>query len=585
MNSRLKGHLAGIISISLLLPLTLAGQNADAVVVYALQAPINSKASEMSPVYSEARGELLFASNGANPAGELKVYRSVKKGLEWGKPEVIPILGSFKKENASFEVVNEDGKLFFYKDVKGGDIFYSQPGKNGWLAPVEFDSKVSSTHLASHFFINEHEDRIIFATAQNKKKGGGLDLFESFKNSKTGKWTKPTAFAAVIDSEYDEDSPYLSADEQKLYFSSNRPNGLGGFDVYISTFDSANLSWTEPVNLGAPINSPGDDVQYKQNKDGESGYFVSNREGALGDFDIYYFWKMEKAFVEGRVVNALNNKPLADGEIRFYPSRFPDQNFSVPLNAYGKYRLEVNSDDIFRVEIVSGGQTIGAEQFEIHDAEGERITHFKDFYFIPTNATEEQVAAYQNAKKPAEPKDNQQVVNQLIERAKTAAKEPEKKSEPAARNTTASTTKKSEPKAEPKQPVKEPEVKTSQLAQLSGYKTGSKAILHNVYFNPGTSMLTDQSNEVLNELLKFLRSNPNTRVEISGHSDNQGSADVNQWLSQRRAESVAKWLIKNGIAADRLATKGYGESAPLASNDDEEGGRELNRRIEVLVIQ
>ncbi len=583
MNSKLKGHIAGIISISLLLPLTLVGQNADSVVVYALKAPINSKASDMSPVYSEARGELLFASNGVNPAGELKVYRSVKKGLEWGKPEAISILGTFKKENASFEVVNEDGKLFFYKDVKGGDIFYSQPGKNGWLAPVEFDSKVSSTHLASHFFINEHEDRIIFATELNKKKGG-LDLYESFKNSKTGKWTKPTAFASVIDSEYDEDSPYLSADEQKLYFSSNRPNGLGGFDVYMSTFDSANLNWTEPVNLGAPVNSPGDDVQYKQNKDGESGYFVSNREGALGDFDIYYFWKMEKAFVEGRVVNALSNKPLADGEIRFYPSRFPEQNFSVTLNTYGKYRLEVNSDDIFRVEIVSGGQTIGAEQFEIHDAEGERITHFKDFYFIPTNATEEEVAAYQNAKKPTEPKDNQQVVNQLIERAKNATKEPEKKTEPTARSTT-NTNKKPETKAEPKQPVKEPEVKTSQLAQLSGYKTGSKAILHNVYFNPGTSMLTEQSNEVLTELLKFLRSNQTTRVEISGHSDNQGSADVNQWLSQRRAESVAKWLIKNGVAPERLATKGYGESAPLASNDDEEGGRELNRRIEVLVIQ
>ena len=73
------------------------------------------------------------------------------------------------------------------------------------------------------------------------------------------------------------------------------------------------------------------------------------------------------------------------------------------------------------------------------------------------------------------------------------------------------------------------------------------------------------------------------KIEIAGHTDSIGDESTNQWISQKRAEAVYSWLVENGIAKGRMAPKGYGESQPLATNDDEFEGRELNRRIEIIV--
>ena len=82
-----------------------------------------------------------------------------------------------------------------------------------------------------------------------------------------------------------------------------------------------------------------------------------------------------------------------------------------------------------------------------------------------------------------------------------------------------------------------------------------------------------------------MRNSPNLMIEVAGHTDNTGPIDVNTWLSQRRSEAIQKWLARNGISSSRIVPKGYGESKPIASNDDEKDGRELNRRIEIIVIE
>jgi outer membrane protein OmpA-like peptidoglycan-associated protein len=135
--------------------------------------------------------------------------------------------------------------------------------------------------------------------------------------------------------------------------------------------------------------------------------------------------------------------------------------------------------------------------------------------------------------------------------------------------------------------IKSPElnsvVKISNLAD--SYEIGRKAIIHNIYFGFGTAGLSGEYATVLEELYQVLNGNPEIRVEIAGHTDNTGPQEVNQWLSENRAKAVRSWLINRGIDAKRLVAKGYGESLPLASNDDEIAGRELNRRIEVLIIK
>jgi outer membrane protein OmpA-like peptidoglycan-associated protein len=113
---------------------------------------------------------------------------------------------------------------------------------------------------------------------------------------------------------------------------------------------------------------------------------------------------------------------------------------------------------------------------------------------------------------------------------------------------------------------------------------GKKIILKNVFFDYNASTLRPESNTELDNLVTLLNENPSMKIEISGHTDSDGSDDYNQKLSEGRANSVVKYLIGKGIAESRLTYKGYGETQPVASNDTDEGKQE-NRRVEFKVME
>jgi len=567
-------------------------QKTDNYEIHQLDGEINSSAAELSASFFPEKNELLFlSSRGSKPGNEVfKVYHSIKQKDGWSHISEISILGTFTRENANLQVVNEDGKLFVFNPKDGGDLFYSESRNGQWMLPVEFDSKVTSTHLHSHFFINEHEDRIIFSTDANAKTNG-LDLYETFKSHKTGKWSKPAPFADIINSKGDEDSPFLSADEKRLYFCSNGHGGLGGFDVFVSTFDDVKLTWSPPVNLGFPINSPDNEVHFKMNPDGKSGYFGSNRLHSKGDYDIYFFWEIIKVKMEGRVYDALTQEPVKDAMIRFTPSAYSDEHFRSATDKFGKYNTEIISDEVYLVEVIVNNNVLFTDDFEIHDTEGESTTYIKDFVMNkPKLSGEIELFAFDESKSiTINPSQVKPIVNNP-EPTKTVVEEKPKADniEPTKTETKPVVTR----VVEPTKPKVEPQVvkpnekpQTTTIQNLASYALGSKVIIHNVYFDFGTSVLSPTSDQILTDLLEVLKANPSMRVEIGGHTDNRGNKDANVWLSQRRSESVMKWLVNRGVPADRLSAKGYGSSQPIASNDDEESGRELNRRIEVRTIR
>ncbi|MEO1256017.1 MAG: OmpA family protein, partial [Bacteroidota bacterium] len=110
-----------------------------------------------------------------------------------------------------------------------------------------------------------------------------------------------------------------------------------------------------------------------------------------------------------------------------------------------------------------------------------------------------------------------------------------------------------------------------------------RAILRNIYFDFGDTQVTNESLPILQAILKRMQESPRMKIEIAGHTDNIGDNRTNQWISQKRANAVKKWLVDNGVSEDRMTARGYGENQPMATNDDELEGRELNRRIEVIV--
>ncbi|MEQ9403408.1 MAG: OmpA family protein [Cyclobacteriaceae bacterium] len=514
--------------------------NPDSYEVHLLEREVNSEFAELSPVYFTENEELLFLSNRRSDPNKFQIYHSIHEGdRKWSEPTLVYGLGEFERDNANIEVVAEDGRLFQFRTDKGGDLFYSEPtgDTKGWSAPAEFDSRVTSTKLGSHFFINEHEDRIIFASDVGSKKKPNLDLMQSFKDPSSGNWSKPAPFTTAINSDFNEDSPYLSPDEKTLYFASDGHESMGGYDIFKSEYDESTRTWSEPENMGFPLNSPEDEIHFKLNPNQKSGYFTSNRLNTLGDYDIFFFWEITKVKIEGRVVDAETNQPVNDAEIFFRPYEYLDMYFLSAISDNGKYSTEIIADEVYQVEIKKDGQILYKENFEIHETDGSRTTHIKDFI--------------------------------LGEAAKV---EPQPEVKQAAINT-----------SEPDRGIVTEEMLLEELG--TKFRASNKVALQHIYFDFGTSHLTDESIPELEIIRDLMNRNPAMRIEIGGHTDNVGEEEFNTQLSLKRAESVLEWLSNNGVSRSRMIAKGYGSVDPLASNDDERDGRELNRRIEIIVIE
>ena len=486
---------------------------------------INSFSTEYSPVYFDETDELLFLSSiGSSTDEEYQVYHSLRKDAKWNSPTPISNFGNFKKNNANIEVVSESGKLFLYKDRGKGGLYYSELKSGNWSDLVQFDSHLTGKTMDSHFFINKSENRILFAAPGSKQVIENLDLFESVKNASTGKWGAHKLISSNINSTESEDFPFLSHDEKTLYFSSKGHEALGGYDIYKSILDDSG-NWSEPESLGYPVNTQDDDIQFKINSESNSGYFVSNRLETYGGFDIFFFHEANKVYLDGIVTDS-KGEPVDHGILVFTPERGTNLVAKISTDDEGYYKVKLGADDVYKLEISFHEEVMLTESIVTPDhGSVELIT--KNFKL----AQEKEVLKAVDETEHAAPV--------FTEIEKIATK----------------------------------------------FRHSNKVRLSNVYFEYGSYALNGEAETTLQVLFTTLNESPDLLVEIGGHTDNVGTEEANLNISKLRAESVAKYLIAKGINDKQLQVKGYGESKPIASNDDEEGGRALNRRIEVLVIE
>lgn len=495
-----------------------------------LDYPINSKHADLSPGYFNDHNELVFTSSRPTlewqkSPNDFLVFHTLRESSNgWSTPQILRNIGVLPKNAPKVEVVNEDGKLFIYKNQNGGDLFYSNPEEYGWTIPEEFDSKITTTRLESDFFINDQENKILFAS---KRGGNGLDIYES--NLKIdGTWSTPKPISGKVNSRFDEDSPFISHDGQTLYFSSNRPESMGGFDVFQSQYNSVTKTWSEPVNLGFPINTIDDEINYQLQEDNLSGFLSSNRLHSLGDYDIYYFHKEGQAKLEGIVLDE-NDQPMANAIVKYHPEKYLDESFSTMTDANGYYQLQLFSNESYRVEVYDDLTLVHNDKFS-------------------TTITGHKKLLKNDLKLADEVQKSQTDFTALYEGGN-----------------------------------KEESESLSMLG--SKFRVGQKAVLRNIYFQSGSASLNLEAAPVIERVVSVLTEYPEIKLEIGGHTDNQEARGNRDQISLIRAEAVKSHLVMKGIDADRITTKGYAAMDPLASNDDEEDGRELNRRIEVRVIE
>ncbi len=260
---------------------------------------INTKKNEYSPVISADGQTLYFCSLGRleNLGGEDILYSKMHHG-KWQQVKRLQGINTTYGNEAPESVSADESTIILFSGNNGGDLVYSQRGKNGWNTPKEIP-KISSSYFEGEASLAADGSVLVFSSDRLENKGlfhkrnrlfhgnlwGNTDLYLALK-SVNGKWDSIIHLNSTINTPYAELSPFLHPDMKTLYFSSNGHGGLGGLEVFKSTrlYDTSWVYWSQPVSLGKEINTIGDDWGFKITTDGKLAYFARRENG---NFDIY----------------------------------------------------------------------------------------------------------------------------------------------------------------------------------------------------------------------------------------------------------------------------------------------------------
>ena len=250
---------------------------------------INSENDEHSPVI------LIFTSNrqgtGSLTTTDGMYYEDVHQSI-WREGRWLPALNLGQKINTDGNdatcSLSADGQtmIIYRNDGISGDLYYSQLTDKGWSSPVKFAKPINTDYNETHGSLSNDGQTLVFSS--DRPGGfGGRDLY-MVKKLPNGSWGKVLNLGPTINTTEDEESPFMSPDGKALYFASMGHMSMGGFDIFSTRrLDATEQKWSEPENIGYPINTPGDDLFYSPTSDGQRVYYASERPGGYGRSDIW----------------------------------------------------------------------------------------------------------------------------------------------------------------------------------------------------------------------------------------------------------------------------------------------------------
>ncbi len=447
------------------------------------------------------------------------IFISYKENNEWTPAENI----SSRINTLYFEsnlAISDDGReLYIYVDENGGDVYIARkPATGMWSRPEPLPGSINTTSKETSVSVSPDGNLIFFASDRTGSTGG-LDIYYSIKDRR-GVWTEIKNIGPTINTPFNDDFPFIDYDGKTLYFSSEGHNGMGGYDIYKTIYDSTSQQWIKPVNIGYPINTPDNDIAFITTLKGETGYFSSVREDGFGYQDIYRFTipeEIQRITEEKPEIVLMEVKEKVPVKMLLHVK----DDAGNPIDATVQVRNSMQNFLVGVSKIVSGEYVATIRNEEANNftisAERDGYLFYNESITVPGITEEEQVLEY----------------NMVLRKL----------------------------------------------------KTGTSSVLRNVYFDFDKASLKSVSLVEINKLFQMLSENSRMTAEISGHTDKIGKKEYNYDLSYRRAKAVVDVLVSKGIDAARIKAVGYGEDRPLASNDDERDGRELNRRVEFKALK
>lgn len=479
--------------------------------------PINTAGNEHTPVLLADNATLYFRSDGITKNENSDIFISTQNQGIWSTPKSVKMdevkldTDTMKMPEIGQKETYSSGtrRRFSYRD---GDIFMSNFLVDEWSTPEKFPIDINTPSWEPHACLSP-DGGIIYFVSDRPGGFGGRDIYKAIKLG-DNKWSKAENLGSTINTEYDEDSPFILADGATMYFSSKGHESMGGFDIFTTTLSEKGF-WATSENIGYPINTTDDDVFYVPMSDETHAYYSSAKLGGYGNQDIYKI-----SIISAKKVLALLSGIVYD---------FDTKN---PLEA----RVEIKDADTDEIiaSLISDKKTGGynvtlpyGRNYEISAITTNYISYFEKFTIVETV-------------------ENKEIKKDI----------PLKKDSVAMKNVTFEN--------------KELEI-------------GQHIVLNNIYFDFNKATLRPESNIELSKLLNFMKDNPTVKIELSGHTDNVGSAAYNKKLSDDRSRACVDFLVENGVEKTRLTFVGYGYDLPIATNKTEEG-RQKNRRTEFKIL-
>ncbi len=451
---------------------------------------------------------VFFTSNRIGATGAHSIFWSYWANSQWKLPELAVEINN--EQSNGMPSITPNGESMFFTGCDYGfgdcDLYRVESGIRGkvnkqttpWTIPRNLGILVNTLYWDSQPSLSA-DGSVMFFSSDRPGGYGGRDIWVCLRGQ-DGQWTEPFNAGSTINTVFDEITPSITPDCRTLFFASNGHPGIGGFDLFFIELDpEAGLTpISSALNMGRPLNSTTDDIALTVSPDGRRAFFSSNRSGGLGGYDIYQ----------------LNQPPVEIDPVAIVHGVVQDEN-GKPAFA----QIEVNN--------LTNGNVIGT--FQTNPETGRyAVVVRKSGSFAITAQASDRLFSSVRVEVPGDISENTYYATEHT-----------------------------------LQPIGEP-------------------VRLLLFFDPGSNILRRESIVDLNRVIAFMKANPDIRIEIGGHTDNIGDPETNKRISLERAESVKAFLTGNRINADRIEVKGYGEERPIATNNTEEG-RSQNRRVEMRV--
>ena len=463
---------------------------------------INTAESEYFPSLTIDGKEFVFTRRLNNYNEDF--FSSNKTNDGWGKAQSLK--GNINTpENEAGQNISQDGQWLVFtangrpQGYGNFDIYISYLTPTGWSEATNLGGKVNSDQWDSQPCLSPDKRDLYFASRRFGGYGGS-DIYVCHMQT-NGRWSEPENLGAEINTSGDDQCPFIHADNQTLYFTSNGLQGYGGNDLFVVRKGPGGV-WSKPMNLGYPINTISDEGTLFIAADGKTAYYASDRSDSKGGHDIYSFELPQNVrpyktlWVKGKVLDKKTTKGLP-ASVELIELSTKQVISKVQTDETGNYfiTLPVGKDYAFNVN-------------------RKGYLFYSDNFLMSTRSPD---STYE--------------------------------------------------KNIPLQPI----------------EANASIILNNIFFDVNKSELKPESQIEMDKLIQLLTENPNVKIEISGHTDNVGKPADNLLLSNNRAKAVINYLINKKIAPQRLTAKGYGETKPIGNNKTE-AGKAMNRRTEMKVI-